>query len=301
MGRLRYGVLAVALGTIALGCEVDSGEDWGYQEAQAEPAPSFAAVGEAFCTAYYGCGCQQPTDTHDSIAECRLHVTTAMTRHLLEGRDAGLDYDSACLQDVAAWFSAAECADATDVALDESLRGALDLMLACKPYSGGGEEGDSCMRLATAKGDDCRPGLACDEAFDVCVPAALGVEGALCGSLSPACGPGLSCVPDSDGGETCGRLPELGGACPDGLCGTGAWCDAGRCEALPGAGEPCVDGGNALQWGCERGAMCSDGQCVAAPGYLQPCEGTCAAGLFCAAGVCSPTDTLVCDLESALP
>ena len=142
-------------------------------------------IGEAFCRWYYDCGCDPGFGPHESLAECRLHVATELTRRVEQGRTAALTYDGTCLTDVAAYFEAAECRGADDVAFDAELRGALDVLLTCKPWHGGASEGDACSRLATAAGDDCQPGLSCDPDFDVCVPAALVAEGQPCGGLSP--------------------------------------------------------------------------------------------------------------------
>lgn len=260
-------------------------------------------IGEAFCRWYYDCGCDPGFGPHESLAECRLHVTTEMTRRVEQGRDAALAYDGACLNDVAAYFEAAECRGADDVAFDAELRGALDVLLTCKPWHGGASEGTACSRLPTAKGDDCQPGLSCDPDFDVCVPAALVAEGQACGGLSPECEAGLTCMADGEG-DRCVRLAAEGEACIADRCAAGSWCSAQSqtCVALPGDGDACVDGGNPFEWGCQRGHVCSEGQCLVGPGEGQACaEGRCGPGLSCEQGRCEEATPLVCTLESALP
>lgn len=74
-------------------------------------------------------------------------------------------------------------------------------------------------RPSAAEGEPCEPGFfACDVLHDRCDDALA------------------RCVPASLLGEPCSGS-ALGGDC----VGT-AWCDRGRCQPLPSAGEPCVEG-----------------------------------------------------------
>ncbi|MEM6990908.1 MAG: hypothetical protein AAF721_10435 [Myxococcota bacterium] len=297
------GLAPLLLAAIAPGCVLAELDPAQSQEATTVEVEGIDEMGEAFCRWYYDCGCDPGLGPHRTVEECQLHATTEITRRLEQGSDAELRYDDACLEDIADYFEVAECADASEVALDAALRGALDTMLACKPWSGGAREGETCSRLATAKGDDCAQGLACDVDFDVCVPSELAPLGAPCGGFSPPCGPELSCVTGDDG-DRCVRLPKVGEACGGEACEAGAWCDpsTSQCAELPVAGQACVDGGNAYEWGCRRGFLCDEEICVLAPGELQPCaDGECAPGLTCEQSQCVATRPLVCDLEGELP
>lgn len=268
-----------------------------------EQLRSVQHVGDAFCRSFYDCGCTTAGDAHRTVDECRLHVSAEITRHVQQGQDTGLTFDEACLDEIADYFDVGACSNAADIGLDASLRGALDSMLSCKPWSGAAEEGDPCVRLATARGDDCAPDLTCDPDFDVCVPAALGTEGALCGGLSPACASELTCVPGDDG-DRCARLGAVDEPCTEAGCDATGWCDSisNVCLALPGLGERCVDSGNAYQWGCQRGLVCDEALCVAAPEVGQPCvTGQCQTGSVCEQGRCAIASALVCDLASELP
>jgi len=278
-------------------------DDVEIDEATSAEVERAEVIGEAFCRWYYDCGCEPEPESHESLQECRLHVAAELTRRVEQGRDAALTYDGQCLTDVAAYFESAECSSADDLAFDAELRGALDVLLTCKPWHGGATEGDACVRLPTAKGDDCQPGLSCDVDFDVCVPTALVGEGAPCGGLSPECQAGLTCVADGDA-DRCVRLAAPGEACVADRCAAGSWCSAesGTCIALPVDGEACVDGGNPFEFGCARGHSCTDGHCVVSPGEGQACdEGSCAPGLSCDQGRCMEAAPLVCSLEGALP
>ncbi len=299
------GRMAVALVVMALpGCVLSEIEEPQSQEPTTAHIDGAEEVGETFCRRYYDCGCDPGFGPHRTVEECQLHVATEITRRFNQGADAELTYQGACLDDIVDYFEAAECADASEVALDAALRGAMDSMLACKPWSGGALEGENCSRLVTAKGDDCAEGLSCDADFDVCVPSTLSPEGAPCDGVSPPCEAELTCVATDDTGDVCARLPKLGEACNELPCDAGSWCDpdAGQCVSLPSVGEPCVDGGNAYEWGCYRGTICRQGMCELSPGESEPCDnGTCAPGLVCDKAQCVAAEPLVCDLETELP
>ncbi len=167
-----------------------------------------------------------------------------------------------------------------------------------------GAIGTTCLAAG-----DCAPTLVCPPSGQCAAP--LG-EGATCTDYHQ-CGDGLTCVAgtcataptiggacasqDQCGADLgCGRTPEArtcddpdpqGGACTDGSCALGLGCSATTmtCAALPGAGDPCLDG-----FACAAGLTCADGlgTCVTLPGD----GGTCAVGnRFCADGLgCDPSD-----------
>lgn len=167
-----------------------------------------------------------------------------------------------------------------------------------------GAIGTTCLAAG-----DCAPTLVCPPSGQCAAP--LG-EGATCTDYHQ-CGDGLTCVAgtcataptiggacasqDQCGADLgCGRTPEArtcddpdpqGGACTDGSCALGLGCSATTmtCAALPGAGDPCLDG-----FACAAGLTCADGlgTCVTLPGNGE----TCAVGnRFCADGLgCDPSD-----------
>ena len=254
---MQRGLWSLALALSA--CALSTIDEPRAQEASAATLAGAQAIGEAFCHWYYACGCDPGFGPHRDEAECRLHVSTGLTRRLEQGRAVELDHDDTCYADIAAYFEQAKCAGATEVELDAQLRGAFDLMLACKPWSGGAIEGEACAVLPTAKGDDCAPGLICELAFEVCIPGALIAAGQPCGESSLPCEPGLTCAWAADEVERCILPPVRGESCRGEECAMGLWCAPGSstCEDLPAAGEACVEGGNAYEWACASGSVCA--------------------------------------------
>lgn len=141
-----------------------------------------------------------------------------------------------------------------------------------------------------ASNADCAEGLAC-------------VDGS-CADATPL-GEGCSGPPACGAGRSCGRAPETrtctdpdgeGAACTSDTCAEGLLCgyESEVCEALPGDGEPCLDG-----HACAPGFTCADGlgTCAALPGEGEPCA---TGSRFCAEGLgCRESDWTCQPAESA--
>lgn len=127
----------------------------------------------------------------------------------------------------------------------------------------------------------CQPGLACDAG--ACTRLAAVGDG--CASPA-ACGATRSCgrAPET---RTCTDPDGASAPCMDATCASGLDCaDASMtCVALPGDGQPCLDG-----FACAEGLTCVDGLGTCAP--LPRIGETCAVGnRFCADGLgCRPSD-----------
>lgn len=130
--------------------------------------------------------------------------------------------------------------------------------------------------------EQCDAGLVCDGG--VC-EAAAALGGACDGPA--ACGTGRACAraPET---RTCADPLGLGDVCAGDGCDVGLACAEDECVALPGDGDPCLDG-----FACDVGLTCEDGVGTCRP--LPALGETCAVGnRFCADGLGCDPNTNTC-------
>ncbi len=148
--------------------------------------------------------------------------------------------------------------------------------------------------------DDCDEGLMCQE-VDGEPRCTLNIfkrptVGEVCFNVDVlyGCEPGLVCVPTSATQSVCAPPMRQGDPCGgwqadhcDGPPGLYCDPDAGRCRALPRAGEACRDG-ESPQPRCHPDYVCDEGTCRLRPGIGEPCDflTDCRHGLECDQGRC---------------
>lgn len=130
--------------------------------------------------------------------------------------------------------------------------------------------GDECTDLS------CGLGTQCSEASMTCVAITHDAgEGDACDPVEGVmCAGALACVGEAVDAFVCRPRVAVGAACFPGIpnpCVADALCSSteagteGVCEALPGAGQPCREGGSLFDRDCKGSAVCDDdtGMCVA--------------------------------------
>lgn len=150
-------------------------------------------VAAAFCAAYYACDCEERFPSHVDEDDCVEVITEGLVQRLEQGINDSLDYDPDCLEANATLYEGLGCTHRDDAALDEELSRQLDLALRCRTYDGTLTLNEECTPLASARGGECAPGLACDLGFQMCFELAPLAEGEPCGE---SCGPGTTCGDD---------------------------------------------------------------------------------------------------------
>ena len=170
-------------------------------------------------------------------------------------------------------------------------------------------EDEECAAPANGRAD-------CDYAIDAqngkCVVQARGKLGEGCSDTCTESASSISCSGGSGGASssgnatcytndgvycdgTCTPVIPLGGACEYEGCVTGAFCNQGKCAAIPGAGSACANG-----YDCAEGHYCDEKQiCQKQKALGQPC----ASSDECSTNECdgttcvveSPVSTEICD------
>lgn len=254
------------------------------------------------CESYYSCGCEQRFPEHETVAECVKLVGDEMFHRLEQGIDRDLEYDPTCLDAHAELLEGMGCATATEVLLAPQLFGLAEEIDRCRTYHGTHDLQMECDPLATARGDDCSPGLRCHPDFATCVANEVLAEGDPCGEGGDfECGLDSYCAyRPTTNDQACAVLPTVGESCAvEFMCTIGSRCDqqSALCVPLAAAGEPCEGSG-----ACDFESWCDAGTCVPRLTEGQPCVVGCALGLSCGeAGVCEQGRAVICDARDSLP
>jgi hypothetical protein len=156
----------------------------------------------------------------------------------------------------------------------------------CTEDCGGRFSGLACVNATCVLVTPVQPGGACDSLF---------VDGDVVNYCVNQIGGVNTCVDEElDGSGICTALPATG-PCLNGDCAREAVCNqADVCQALPGAGQECIN------FDCADGFVCDSTTdpelCAALPGAGQPCiDGACADDLDCNdVDVCEAQVPLVC-------
>lgn len=115
-------------------------------------------------------------------------------------------------------------------------------------------------------------------------------------------------------GKSCGKLlvplAAPGAVCETGIsvCAASGFCDAGRCAALPAAGQTCLQASSGQRL-CANDSFCNTSTlvCMARGKVGQPCTNGCVPGTSCVTSVCtaqaelgSPCGLTGCNSQSGL-
>ncbi len=159
-------------------------------------------------------------------------------------------------------------------------------LTACTPPLGKLANGQACADSTQCAGGSCDMSQT-NSACGVCVQ--LAIAGESCASTD--CIPGLSCLGDSNGGQTCIKEARLavGATCsstnaPGDNCVSGSVCadngnGASTCQKLPTKGQPC----NTSDPACAQGLVCVSQTCATPLGVGGDCPtgAECQLSLYC--------------------
>ncbi|MEM9460004.1 MAG: hypothetical protein AAGF11_37860 [Myxococcota bacterium] len=299
LGTLLLGASACVLSTPDVGAPL--------RELRQQQKEQADRVANAFCAAYYACDCVDSFPDHETEAECRTLISQGLTQRLEQGINRELEYDPECLEANVAFYEEIGCTISRQLFETDELLGLLDLAneaLQCRTYHGPLTLNEECTPLATARGGECEPGLACDEDFEMCLDISPLPEGEQCGDNGRPCGSGLWCASSSTNVQfTCKPPATPGMSCVDSACTLGSWCDPTDfiCHPFPELGQPCGGRYNDL---CGPDLSCNEErQCVAAAAEGASCVDTsCGSGLACgSAERCEAVPAMICNMEPRLP
>jgi len=308
MVRARSSSVFVLAGLVfgSTGACVLSAPDLGapLRELRAKQSAQADQIAAAFCATYYACACMETYPIHETEEECAEHIREGVLARLEQGINDELDYDPTCLDANLEMLEGLGCITDDMVRFDREVAVLLETAMQCRTYDGDLVEGDECTPLYSARGDECGPGLACDDGFHTCFAVSPIAEGEPCdGQGERACAPGLVCGYSFQTlTNACLRPADVGQPCTEGsYCEADAYCDATlTCRRLPRGGEPCVD-----RLGpdpCSEDFRCNAmSRCEPRPSEGEAC-GRCQLGLECGReNTCEPRRAMICDLELSLP
>lgn len=252
-------------------------------------------VAAAFCSSFFDCGCPDldASRSYEGREQCVTQEAAEFRAVLDAGARLGLTLDVDCVDRLQSRFLALGC--------DPDWRNA-GPYVHCRIHHGDKTEGEPCSTFPEADGDDCTAEMACWAG--VCQPRkeafAIGEE---CPFEHPYCDDGAVCVDlNEDGAQHCEALPGAGAPCLyEALCARGFNCgpDA-TCLEVADVGDGCDEGEPACDAWC--GLVCdeTEGRCVPdaqSEGELgHPCvrDTECVADSICDNGVCAAANPYVC-------